>query len=310
MRVLDFFFALRPLVLVPAWSFFILGQDLARSHPGSDASLATSEGFPLLRFILLSAVLAAVHLFNQIADAETDRLNAKGFFLQRGTFTPRQYGVVASLLLTTALVLAAVTDEAPLRLAAAAALGIIYSLPPLRLSSRPGLDVAANAIGYGALATWLGAGALRASDPWTARLGASMLAVAAVFLYTTLLDAEGDRRTDKRTAAVAWGVERTRRLACLCAVAAVALAAFATAPELLAACGGLAIWAAANNLAPRAVQDQSVSVGGTMLFALAASIHTPAFAAGLLLLIALTRVYYAKRFALAYPALRPTKSTR
>lgn len=310
MRALDFFFALRPLVLVPAWSFFILGHDLARSHPGSDASVATSGEFPALRFILLSAVLAAVHLFNQIADSETDRLNAKVFFLQRGMFAPRQYAVVATLLLTAALVVAAAADEAPLRLAAAAALGITYSLPPLRLSSRPGLDVAANAIGYGALATWLGAGALRASDPWAARLGASMFAVAAVFLHTTLLDAEGDRRTGKRTAAVAWGVERTRLLASLCALAAVALAAFATAPELLAACGGLAIWTMANALAPRAVQNQSVSVGGTMLFALAASIHTPAFAAGLLLLIALTRVYYAKRFTLAYPALRKTKSTR
>ncbi len=309
MRLLDFFFALRPLVLVPAWSFFILGQDLVRSHPAGDAArLTLPEGFPALRFLLMSAVLAAVHLINQIADAETDRLNAKGFFLQHGIFTARTYAIVATLLLAAGLAFAAAADEAPLRLAAATALGIAYSLPPWRLSSRPGLDVAANAIGYGALATWLGAGALHATDLWATRLGASMLAVAAVFLHTTLLDVEGDRRTGKRTAAVAWGVQRARILASLCAVAAAVLAAFATAPVLLGACGALAILTVASNLAPQAVKSQSVSVGGTMLFALAAGLRAPIFAGGLLMLVAITRVYYAKRFALAYPALRTTKS--
>ena len=294
MVVVDFFFALRPLVLVPAWSFFLLGH-----------GLIAGEGFPTLRFLLLSLVLAAVHLVNQVVDAESDRLNGKGFFLQRGIFRARTYVLVASLLLGAALATAWGLGVAPVGLSAAAALGLSYSLPPLRWSARPGCDLVANAIGYGGLATWIGAGEISAAVPWGARLGACMFAVGAVFLHTTLLDLEGDRRTGKQSSGVVLGVQRTRIVAAVLALAGCGAAAAARAPFLLGASLGLAVLATASWLAPRRCTSGMVSVGGTTLFALAAGLHQPLFLLLLVLLVGATRIYYRRRFSLAYPSLVP-----
>ena len=296
MVVVDFFFALRPLVLVPAWSFLLLGH-----------GLGAGDGFPAQRFLLLSAVLAGVHLVNQVVDAESDRINAKGFFLQRGIFRARTYVLVASLLLGVALGTAWALDVTPLGLTAAAALGLTYSLPPLRWSARPGWDLAANAVGYGGLATWIGAAEIAASPLWAARLGACMLAVAAVFLHTTLLDLEGDRRTGKRSSGVALGVQRTRRVAMLSALAGAAAAAAARAPFLLGASLGVAGLATASSLAPRRCTSRTVSTGGTALFALAAGLQQPVFLLLLAFLVIATRTYYRRRFRLAYPSLLPPR---
>lgn len=294
MRVLDFFFALRPLVLVPAWSFFLLGH-----------GLGGQETFPALRFVLLSAVLAAVHLVNQVADAESDRINAKGFFLQHGMFSARTYVAVALTTLIFALSAALRWHAAPFLLAAAAGLGLVYSLPPFRCSGRPGLDVLANALGYGALALLLGAGTIHGLPRPGPQLAACVLAVAAVFLHTTLLDLEGDRRTGKRTTGVFLGLQGTRVAASLLALVAVVAAALAAAPVLLGATAVLAVLATLAWLLPAWVGGAAVGVGGTALFALAAGVYEPLFPIVLVFLVVGTRFYYRRRFSLAYPSLRP-----
>lgn len=294
MRALDFFFALRPLVLIPAWSFFLLGH-----------GLAATAAFPALRFVLTSLVLAAVHLVNQVADTESDRINTKGFFLQRGIFSRRTYAAWAISALFLSLAAAFIWRETPLWLAGAAALGLAYSLPPLRLCGRPGLDVLANALGYGALAVLLGAGA-REFPHAAVRLAASALAVAAVFLHTTLLDLAGDRRTGKRTTGVFLGAPHTRAAAAILALGGAATAAAAAAPVLLGATAALAALCALAWMRPGWIGSSAVGVGGTALFALAAGVFVPLFPAALVLLVVSTRLYYRRRFALAYPSLRPS----
>jgi chlorophyll synthase len=300
MRLLDFFFAMRPLVLIPAWSFFLLGLDLS-----------PAPGFPALRLLLLSVVLASSYLVNQVIDAESDRLNDKGFFLQRRIFTPRLYVAAAILGLGASLLVAGIRRESPGLLSLAAALGLAYSVPPLRLAGRPGFDLLANAAGYGGVAVLLGAGPLSElggtevlkGSPWGPRLLACMLAVAAVFLHTTILDLEGDRRTGKRTSGVALGAGRTRALAALCGVGGAVAALAAAAPVLLGATVLLALGAIAAWLQPRRVGSGAIGVGGTALFALAAGVAWPAYPLALLVLVALTRSYYRRRFDLPYPAL-------
>lgn len=306
MRLLDFFFAMRPLVLVPAWSFFLLGAGMARVEP-----------FPTLRFLLLSVVLAAAYLINQVVDAESDRVNDKGFFLQRRIFTPRLYVFVATASLGVALCVGLWRQDSPRLLLVAAALGLAYSLSPLRLSGRPGFDMLANALGYGGVALALGAGSLESlggiaaltRSPWGPRLLACMLAVAAVFLHTTVLDLEGDRRTGKRTTGVALGPERSRSMAAALGLGATAAALFAESPLLLGATGLLAMGVVAAWLRPRRVGSAAIAVGGTALFATAAGVGAPAFPLALLVLVAVTRLYYKRRFNLTYPSLRPETSS-
>lgn len=296
MRWLDFFFALRPLVLVPAWSFFILGAGLAHADAGA--------AFPVVRLALLSLVLVATYLINQVIDFESDRINDKGYFLQRGIFSRRLYVVVASVCLMLALGAAVAGGHAPALLGASALLGLAYSIPPLRLSARAGLDLLANGLGYGCLALLLGAGdAWSWSVPWGARLAACFLAVAAVFLHTTALDIDGDQRTGKRTVGVVLGLARTRGVAAGVATSAAASAAWSGAPQLIAACTVLALACVWSGVAPRQVSSRSICVGGTALFAVIAAMFQPWFLVAILVLAALTRIYYKKRFSLAYPAL-------
>jgi chlorophyll synthase len=300
MRWLDFFFALRPLVLVPAWSFFLLGHVMARADAGPGVAAAA----PWWRCLSLTLVLAGAYLVNQIVDFETDRLNGKGLFLQRGLFGRRLYGIAAAIGIGLGLGLALGRGEAPGLVALAAGLGLAYSLPPVRLAARPGLDLAANAMGYGGVALALGAGpALQAGGVWGWRLAAAVLAVAAVFLHTTLMDLDGDRRSGKRTSGVALGERRTRNLAAACAVAGGLAATQAQALGLLAPAALLALWGLAAALAPARATSRSLCVAASGSFALAAGIAVPAFLAGTAALALATRWYYRRRFAIAYPAL-------
>ena len=312
MRLVDFFFALRPLVLVPAWSFFLLGWEAARADRGGDLD------FPGLRFLLFTLLMAGVYLANQVADYESDRLNAKGFFLQRGIFTRAQYVWVAAVFVVVSLEFAWIHGESMLLFGAAAALGLAYSVPPLRLAARPGADLVANALGYGGVALLLGAGwpspgpwdDLRLQELpkvlplWWPRAAAAALAVAAVFLHTTILDLDGDRRTGKRTTGVALGMTRSRAAAAAAGLgAAIVAARLEIFAPLRIACAALAALGVAALVRPQWVSSRCVCVGATAGFALAAGVQAPAFLAGLLVLAVATRIYYRKRFALAYPSL-------
>ena len=285
MRLLDFFFALRPLVLLPAWSFFVLGHAL------------TETPFPFLRFFLFTLCMCGVHLANQVADFETDLLNAKGLFLQHGVFSRRLYASVAGTMLALALGVAAATRAGIGTLALVCGLGLAYSLPPLRLSARPVLDLLANAFGYGALALWFGAGSTSVPAAYTV---AGVCAVGAVFVHTTLLDVAGDARTRKISTGVALGGRGAGALAAVFGSAALVCAVITEQPVWIAACTFVAIAAWWALFRPR-FGSRIVVVGGTAMFALAAGVEQPVFLAFVLLLAALTRVYYRRRFGLAYP---------
>jgi 4-hydroxybenzoate polyprenyltransferase len=292
MRLLDFFFALRPLVLVPAWTFFLLG------------AAAGTDPFPAIRAAALTLVLCGGYLVNQIVDFETDRLNDKGFFLQRGIFTRRAYGVAASLFVVSGLTLALGFRESPLQVLVAAVLVLAYSVPPLRLCARPGADLLANAAGYGVLAPWIGAGSAPLPAPVAV---ACALAVGAVFVHTTLLDAEGDRRTGKRTTGVVLGPRAARGLATVLAFGAAAASGFAVRDAefigLASASFLLAVLCLANAVAAHRVSSRTVCTAASAAFALAACVLWPAFALILVALTVMTRWYYRRRFSLAYPSL-------
>lgn len=114
----------------------------------------------------------------------------------------------------------------------AVALGWAYSVPPLRLKTRAGFDVAANALALGAfgpLAGWAAASSLDGSSqgfasvqgwiafgsldgfPWAMALQGTLVA-AALYLPTTLADLPSDRAAGYRTIAVRLGPVATYRL--------------------------------------------------------------------------------------------------
>lgn len=313
LRLGDFLFVMRPLILIPAWSFYLLGAAAGnRQSPHADTPASLYYGFACL-----TAILVTAYLLNQIFDLESDRRNRKGHFLTLGIFKVRTV-----LLMTVAAFLVAshlfrsvdAAQRAPLVLALA--LSLAYSLPPLRLVARPILDLLANALGYGGIAYVTGYVAYDASIAGAAVLALPyVFLVGATFLHTTILDIDGDRNTDKTTTSVLIGVRASAVLACVLAGAGLLLAVLSayrtyaeTSPPLILAVGFVVFCYAAFRISRTTVTSASSNAvqAATAVVTIVAAVAWPTYLALLVPIIVAARFYYRARFGLSYPGPAPT----
>jgi 1,4-dihydroxy-2-naphthoate octaprenyltransferase len=298
LRICDFIFVLRPVILIPAWSFYLVGTaEGARTNPlnGGIPSSATA--------LSLTAILVSAYLLNQIFDKESDEKNNKCLFLARGIFTVRALvilGVTSFLSASYGYHHVAGLQKAPLL--AALILAFAYSLPPLRLCARPFLDMLANAVGFGGIAFVLGFGvfdpsraaAFRASMPY-------VLLVAATFLHTTILDLEGDRGSGKKSTTVLIGPSASRVAAVVLHASSFGLALWAKSLTAAVVTGVsfpvtlYALWRTQTAFSSVVVQ------ANTLIVSVAAVVFWPAYLVVIVPLIALSRFYHQRRFGIIYP---------
>jgi 4-hydroxybenzoate polyprenyltransferase len=177
--------------------------------------------------LLYSCLMGAVYIVNQIFDVETDRLNRKLFLVAEGYVDRTAVWVEAGLLFGGAITLAfnRYPPAVGLLMAASGALGLLYSVPPFKFKARPFLDVLANGFGYGMLAFatgWAAAG--KYSDAVWLASAPYVLAVAAVYLNTTIPDYASDKATGNVTTGVFLGGRATTWLALFLMAVALALA--------------------------------------------------------------------------------------
>jgi len=256
----------------------------------------------------------AAYLINLIYDQETDRRNNKGHYLTRGIFRVRTVILMAFVYFAVASVAfqLSVAGQRPWILATLV-LALVYSLPPLRLCARPLLDLAANAFFYGGIAFLLGF----AGRPVSAAEGLAstipyVLLVGANFLHTTILDVDGDRATDKRTTSVAVGVRVSAGMAVALAAAALvaAIEGFSRRGDLftlvIVALSFPAFVVGASKLrgadeTVRSKVSSNVVQYVTAVVAVAACVFKPMFAAVIVPLVVVSRLYYRARFGLNYP---------
>ncbi len=259
------FAAARPHLLIPAWVCALSGAARVADPVSPSRSLT-------LAVCAWSLALVATHLVNLVADRDGDRRNAKNLFWQ-GRVSGRCLGVAAGVGAVAALLCGyhgGVTAFAAV--AATLALGALYSLPPVRMAHRWGWDLAANTGGYALIAPLFGfvqAGGLggetvNAGLPGlAATLVLLHMLVGAAFLWTTLLDLDGDQRSGKISMAVRWGPAVTTRLALLLVVLALGVAVFAPHTSgslaglpaawlgcLLLCCVAVGIWCATESRSP------------------------------------------------------------
>ncbi len=93
-------------------------------------------------------------------------------------------------------------------------LGWAYSVPPVRLKTRAGFDVAANSLAlgtFGPLAGWAAVDPDLSGFPWLMALQGTLAAIG-LYLPTTLADLTADRAAGYRTIAVRLGARATYRL--------------------------------------------------------------------------------------------------
>lgn len=177
---------------------------------GASADLIV--GLTVLGPLLWTATL----LLNDVHDLPTDRRNprkAKSPLVQ-GLVDRGWAGRAAHGFALAALVLASFAGRTFLVLTGGClALAWAYSVPPIRLKSRPGADVAVNAVGIGALAGMAGwsLAAPLTEFPFVL-LPQGLLVATAVYVPTTLADLEPDRDAGERTIATVLGPRTAYRI--------------------------------------------------------------------------------------------------
>lgn len=303
MKGLDLFFAARPLLHLPVWSIYLITL-----HHHLKLSGEQFGWVDVGMLTLMSLVAAGTYFLNQVHDADSDRLNQKVGFLQRGYLSTKtlMIGFIVTSVagLGLALMISAVAFGILLQ---AFLLGYAYSAPPLRLKDRAVWGLLANAFGIGFLSslavmpdlTMHNLGLLGWDSPYY-----FASAVGGIYLLTTIPDAEGDRRTGKRTAAVAYGVRPTLAGAVLLFVLATAVAWMSQLPELGALAAVAALLSTVALIAPASTRLTFLATKAPiLLLALMAAVYFWGFALFMIALLVATRLYYRRRFGLRYPEL-------
>ncbi len=206
-----------PILLIPLGPFYI-GWVLAAGRLLPDTWQFYVGLLSILPFLGLGTVL-----LNDAYDTQVDALSKrKGGLASSGSRIPKRVLIgVAIVSLAISLVLASVAGFVfSIAILVLILITILYSVPPIQLSRRPGLDLLANMVGIGAVCTIAGwVLASPGSLPPTVWLVTSALGTGTFFLLPALMDYESDLEGGKRTVAVVLGWERA------CALGLVLIAA-------------------------------------------------------------------------------------
>jgi len=141
----DYIFLLRPMILIPVWTFFLLGARHGhRTSGGSPDPVMLAAGLAIF-----SALLGAVYVINQITDRRTDLAANKLFLISHSIVSLPSARAMAALLAAAALAAGFLFMSRSffMILSASFLLGLLYSVEPIRLKKRAVLDIAANAAG-------------------------------------------------------------------------------------------------------------------------------------------------------------------
>jgi 4-hydroxybenzoate polyprenyltransferase len=209
--------------LAPVWTIFLVGYITGNDASRFGGAFFNAELFNsvLHAWIILcgfSLVVASIYVVNQIADVESDRINHKLFILPNGFVSISTAWILSSVCALSGLLIALAYSKVLLILfCLSLALGYCYNLQPVALKNKPLGGVTANALGHGMIAFLTGWYSVHPFDSFSIPLFVQALisslspafANGAVFLATTVPDAEGDRSTGKVTFCVKYGEKST-----------------------------------------------------------------------------------------------------
>ena len=298
MRLLDFIFAARPMLLLPVWSIYLVTHHFLNL----DGKIGAKA------FVTLSAIsllMAGSYLINQIYDFQSDVINNKIGFLQRGYLEKRE---IAAAYFSTTVVGTAISAFLGLTFMIIALLivllGFFYSSPPLRLKDRPLWGLLANGIGYGVLMP-LSAASYRKLE--FSLLGLLILyfslTVSAIYLITAIIDREGDQRTGKHTLSTKY----SERGLVIIGLTLVAGSLIVFARMNLWPLGVMSVATFTLFLVLMIAQSQRLLLFSSkfpiLLLTLLAGYYYPVYLVFVLVLIIACRLYYKKRFGMIYPKL-------
>lgn len=298
----DLVFAARPLLHVPVWSIYLVS--LHYHHALSHESFGWSN---LLMLVCLSLMAAGAYYLNQVYDYESDLMNAKLGFLQRGLVNRAQLTAGFLMASVVAMALTPVFSVVIFMIFVQGLfLAIAYSAPPLRLKDRPFWGLFANAWSIGLLTPFCvmpnitidNAGLLGWDNPFY-----FLFTVASITALTTIPDRAGDALAGKKTIAVLLGRGGAMIVALGCAVMS-AFIAYRDGYTILAGLSLLAAVLIGAALVHRADKYVLLATKAPILMlTILAGFFYPPYLLFIIVLVVGTRIYYRRRFNIVYPSL-------
>lgn len=303
-NLFDYFFILRPLILIPCWDFLLIGCYLARQKTGWTPEI-------IMGLIIYTMVMGGVYILNQIMDIATDKINQKLFLLSGEYISVRSAYIQMSVLWVIALVLSfQFSTTFVIFIVLSLLIGILYSLPPVKLKGKPILDTLSNGIGYGMINFAIGWLIFKSFD-WAMFLIflPYCLSICAVFINTTIVDIEGDIKTGEITSAVLLREKLSYTVSTVLMAGAVVASIIRRDLICLipaAVSFPLFVFTTVYFYTRKTVNQRFTIVSFRLpglLFTIATIFLYPIYAAVLLVIIVGMRIYYRKRFGIAYPTL-------
>ncbi len=302
MRILDYLFAGRPLLHLPLWTIYLVTLHYHQRISGDRFSI-----IDLVLMACLSMLFAGAYYLNQVYDAESDRINNKLGFLQRGFLTEKAMVTLFLLLSVGAILIGSfISNPSAIIFLLIFVLSYAYSTPPFRLKDRAFGGLFANAVAYGFLVSMAVMPDMNINNigllGWDNPIYFT-LTVGAIYCITTVPDIEGDAAVGKRTVAVVWG----RRPALIVGLVLMLLSVLVAYHSgylvlaILSALGSLLIIPAIFSRSEKPVLLAAKLP--ILLLTLLAGYFFPIYFLFIVALLIATRIYYRKRFDVIYPRL-------
>ena len=302
MKLLDYIFAARPMLLLPVWSIFLVA--LHYHHELAEKTFSWSD---LLILSCLTILTAGAYYINQVFDIESDKLNSKLGFLQKRLVSAgmlmAMYIIFSVLALSAAVFISTTLFIIFLQLLL---LSFVYSAPPFRLKDRAVSGLFANAYSFGflipisvmPLITQHSAGLMGWDNPFY-----FFLSVMGVHILTTIPDIKGDKAAGKKTI----GLILPLRVALLSAFMSFGGAALVAHYSNFLPLMIIAVISATLALTALVSTNFQIILAAAkipiLLLTLLAGYFYPIYFLFVVALLFLTRAYYKKRFNVVYPGL-------
>jgi 4-hydroxybenzoate polyprenyltransferase len=319
LKLLDHIFLLRIPLLAPVWTILLLGWITGNPQSTIGGSFILNAN-PLNHSLWLiifgfSLNVVSIYVVNQIVDVESDRINNKLFILPNGFVSIPAAWFIAVVCATSGMLIAIHFGKTiTILFILSLLLGIFYNLPPANLKNRAIGGVVANALGHGMLTYLVGWYLVNSSTPISADLImksilaslSATFANGAVYLATTVPDAEGDRCTGKQTFCVKYGARNTAVLAailCLLSLLSAYFISYNSWVMILPAALSTFFFIkfAISNEQKSAFKAFKWPV---FLLTIFVTIFIPEYAVLIIATFIFSRIYYKKRFNLEYPTFK------
>lgn len=302
LRIGDFFFITRPILFYPGWTTLLLGYVATFKHSKIFQFHHPPEKI-VLALIAFGLAMGGSFILNQIADAESDRINRKLFFIGNGIISPRIAWIESIGLLLFSVVLGSLISIRFVLLIVGfvGITGYFYNFKPFEWKNKPLAGLLGN-IMMGWLAFDLGV-ILRSNSMEFLIFKALpyVLLNTALYIFTTLPDIEGDRESEKRTIGVVLPFQVNIWIAFFLFIAGWFLAA--RHHDLIA----LTIYVGSTFYFIRVVRHQLLesTIKATkmiiFLYSIVAAAFFPWYFLWMVTGFIITRLYYKYRFDFVYP---------